>query len=102
MKNDLGVDPYEWFTHFSYQHDNTKNRLDYKIPENRIDPPAELMEVPTLVTNPKPEKPKKKEETIHEKMYQIATAWYNPFSIGGSENCDSNPNIGGSENASGI
>tara|TARA_B100000902_G_C27199761_1_gene858432 strand:+ start:954 stop:1157 length:204 start_codon:yes stop_codon:yes gene_type:complete len=26
-----------------------------------------------------------KEETIHEKMYQIATAKYNPFSIGGSE-----------------
>ena len=25
-------------------------------------------------------------ETIHEKMYKIATAKYNPFSIGGSEN----------------
>ena len=100
MKNDLGVDPYEWFTHFSYQHDNTKNRLDYKIPENRIDPPAQLMEVSTLVTNPKPEPPKKKEETIHEKMYRIATARYNPFAIGGSENCDSDIscNIGGSEN----
>ena len=25
------------------------------------------------------------EETIHEKMYKIATSKYNPFSIGGSE-----------------
>ena len=25
------------------------------------------------------------DENIHEKMYQIATAKYNPFSIGGSE-----------------
>ena len=25
------------------------------------------------------------EETIHEKMYKIATAKYNPFSVGGSE-----------------
>ena len=38
--------------------------------------------------------------TIHEKMYRIATARYNPFAIGGSENCDSDIscNIGGSEN----
>ena len=27
-----------------------------------------------------------KEKTMHEKMYQIATAKYNPFAIGGSEN----------------
>ena len=26
------------------------------------------------------------EKTIHQKMYEIATAKYNPFSIGGSEN----------------
>ena len=40
------------------------------------------------------------EKTIHQKMYEIATARYNPFSIGGSENCDSDIscNIGGSEN----
>tara|TARA_B100001113_G_scaffold341711_1_gene327158 strand:+ start:583 stop:780 length:198 start_codon:yes stop_codon:yes gene_type:complete len=25
------------------------------------------------------------EDTMHEKMYQIATAKYNPFAIGGSE-----------------
>ena len=33
-----------------------------------------------------------KEKTMHEKMYEIATAKYNPFSIGGSET------LGGSEN----
>ena len=27
-----------------------------------------------------------KEKTMHEKMYEIATAKYNPFSVGGSEN----------------
>ena len=32
--------------------------------------------------------------TIHEKMYRMARAKYNPFSIGGSET------LGGSENAS--
>ena len=44
--------------------------------------------------------PEKKEDTMHEKMYRIATARYNPFSLGGSENCDSDIscNIGGSEN----
>jgi len=53
------------------------------------------------------DKPKKEEKTIHEKMYEIATSRYNPFSVGGSENCDSDldcniqkhsPWPGGSEN----
>jgi len=26
-----------------------------------------------------------KEETVHEKMYSIATSKYNPFAVGGSE-----------------
>ena len=33
-----------------------------------------------------------KEKTIHQKMYEIATDKYNPFSVGGSES------LGGSEN----
>ena len=33
-----------------------------------------------------------REKTIHQKMYEIATDKYNPFSIGGSET------LGGSEN----
>tara|TARA_B100000131_G_scaffold76344_1_gene72886 strand:- start:334 stop:756 length:423 start_codon:yes stop_codon:yes gene_type:complete len=40
-----------------------------------------------------------KEETIHEKMYQIATSKYNPFAVGGSENIqDFDERLGGSEN----
>ena len=49
------------------------------------------------------EKPDKveQEKTLHQKMYEIATSRYNPFSLGGSENCDSDVscNVGGSENA---
>jgi len=43
-----------------------------------------------------------KEKTMHQKMYEMATARYNPFSLGGSENCDSDISCntqGGSENA---
>ena len=45
--------------------------------------------------NPRPEeeiaddwfsdKPKEKDKTIHQSMYEIATAKYNPFAVGGSE-----------------
>jgi len=39
------------------------------------------------------------EESIHEKMYKIATSKYNPFAIGGSENIhDFDKRVGGSEN----
>ena len=45
------------------------------------------------------EGPVEKEETIHEKMYKIATSKYNPFSVGGSENIqDLDERLGGSEN----
>ena len=45
--------------------------------------------------------PVEEEKSMHQKMYEIATARYNPFSLGGSENCDSDVscNIGGSEEA---
>ena len=49
----------------------------------------------------KPKEKKEEEITMHEKMYRIATARYNPFGLGGSENCDSDVscnNLGGSEN----
>ena len=101
MLNDLGVDPYEWFDNpLDSMPIATNDRFDMygssdcdyafmKSKMERKDPPPELMEVPTSVTNPKP-KPKKKEviedDNIHQKMYEIATAKYNPFSIGGSEN----------------
>lgn len=70
---------------------------------NRYAPPEKMAE---LESNPRPEeemadwfnesskveKPDESDEieeekkTIHQKMYEIATAKYNPFSIGGSEN----------------
>ena len=44
------------------------------------DPDEEMDLAPSSV------EPQDEEETIHEKMYKIATSKYNPFSIGGSEN----------------
>ncbi len=69
--------------------------------------PAERMAELEAEINPRPEediaewfmeKPDESDEieqekTMHQKMYEIATAKYNPFSVGGSEN------LGGSENA---
>jgi hypothetical protein len=99
-----------------YQSGLPKNPLDsmpiangsnrYASPERKAELEAEV--------NPRPEedmadwfkveKPDESDEieeekTIHQKMYEIATSRYNPFSIGGSENCDSDIscNIGGSE-----
>ena len=80
---------------------------------NRYAPPEKLAELEAEVKsmtekNPRPEEDvaawfnnkveKKEEETIHEKMYEIATAKYNPFSIGGSENIHDFDSAGGSEN----
>ena len=97
--NDMGVDPYEWF-------DNPLDRMpiatDNPRPEEEIADavnfPSELLEVPTSVTNPKPQPSEKKEEvkTPHHIAYEIATAKYNPFSIGGSESIHDFQ--GGSEN----
>jgi hypothetical protein len=78
MVNDLGVDPDEWF-------DTPQKEEEYITDEYArcdVEYPAELMEVPTSVENPKP---KKDEKTMHQKMYEIATAKYNPFAVGGSE-----------------
>ena len=60
--------PYdEWF-HKPHPHDTMPIATDVGewLPENGDEPP-------------------KSEETIHEKMYKIATDKYNPFSLGGSE-----------------
>ena len=106
MKN---LNPSEWF-------DNPLDRMpiatDHTTPKpewvgigtNRYAPPERRAE---LEENPRPEeevaewfmeKPDESDEieqekTMHQKMYEIATAKYNPFSVGGSEN------LGGSENA---
>ena len=96
----MGVDPYEWF-------DNPLDRMPIATDDSidytpayfkRKDPPAELMEIPTSVTNPKPPEKKKEIKTPHHIAYEIATAKYNPFSVGGSENIHDFDSQGGSEN----
>ena len=82
---------------------------------NRYAPPDRLAELELEVksmkeseTNPRPEEEvadwfdtapcsmEPQEETIHHKMYEIATSKYNPFSVGGSESIHDFE--GGSEN----
>ena len=63
MLNDLGIDPYEWFDNpldsmpiATYVENDGSTGPLIPPPYERKDPPAELFEVPTSVTNPKPEK----------------------------------------------
>ena len=112
MKNDLGVDPNEWFSEEKITPDIKDPPVGYSSPDwedtapSEYEPPYEnpLDSMP-VATNKEDDwftdKPEKKEETMHEKMYKIATSRYNPFSVGGSENCDSDIscNLGGSEKA---
>ena len=65
-----------------------------------------LDDMPIATDNPRPEeeiaddwfsdKPKEKDKTIHQSMYEIATAKYNPFAVGGTESIHDFE--GGSEN----
>jgi hypothetical protein len=123
MVNDLGIDPMGWF---KFEKKDPPPPFDweetapseYEPPDdNRWAPPERRAELDAeLESNPRPEEEvaewfndkkeddqMKKEETIHDKMYEIATSRYNPFSVGGSENCDSDLdcNIGGSEKING-
>tara|TARA_B100000902_G_scaffold215823_1_gene205240 strand:+ start:243 stop:527 length:285 start_codon:yes stop_codon:yes gene_type:complete len=80
----------EWFDDVPHPHDTMPIATD----KNEF--PAELMEVPTSIepisyasrheSTPDFEKEAEEIVTMHEKAYRIATAKYNPFSIGGSEN----------------
>ena len=112
MVNNLGVDPNEWFGSekkdppppFDWE-DTAPSEYEPPV-DNRWAPPERRAEL-EVESNPRPEeeiaewfleKPDEsdeieKEKTMHEKMYEIATSKYNPFSIGGSDNFQ-----GGSEN----
>ena len=109
MINDLGVDPYEWFDNpLDKMPIATNDRFDMygssdadyafmKAQVGKKEPPPELLEVPTSVSNPKPSEKKVEEvKTPHHIAYEIATSKYNPFSVGGSESIHDFP--GGSEN----
>ena len=114
MLNNIGINPFEWFqsekkdSPSSFDWEDTAPS-EYEPPtDNRWAPPERRAE---LESNPRPEeeiadwfnddkkieKPDESDEieeekTMHQKMYEIATAKYNPFSVGGSET------LGGSEN----
>ena len=93
------LDPNEWFETEEKEPPSWEDTApsEYEPPDNKYAPPERRAE---LESNPRPEeevadwfmeKPDEsdeieKEKTIHEKMYEIATAKYNPFSVGGSEN----------------
>ena len=51
-----------------------------------------------LVEEPDTSDTIEEEKGIHQEMYEIATAKYNPFAIGGSENIHDFDSLGGSEN----
>ena len=112
MFNNMGINPFEWFGSEKkdppppFDWEDTAPS-EYEPPtDNRWAPPEKRAELDAEI-NPRPEeeiaewfleKPDEsdeieKEKTMHEKMYEIATSKYNPFSIGGSDNFQ-----GGSEN----
>ena len=92
MKNDLGVDPEEWF--------NPLDSMPIANGSNKYASPERIAEIESILEqNPRPEEDMaewfkenpdesdeiEKEKSIHHKMYEIATSKYNPFSVGGSE-----------------
>ena len=101
----------EWFN-APHPHDS----MPIANGSNRYAPPEKLAELEAMEKNPRPEEevanwfntdkedgldyegPVEEKKTIHEKMYEIATAKYNPFSVGGSENIHDFDSLGGSEN----
>ena len=94
----------EWFN-TPHPHDS----MPIANGSNRYAPPEKLAELEAMEKNPRPEeeiaewfgnndKIEDEKKTIHEKMYEIATNKYNPFSIGGSENIHDFDSAGGSEN----
>ena len=102
--NDLGIDPNEWFDN---PLDNMPIAKDEPIEyDNKYAPPEKLAELESM--NPRPEEEvadwfeetnvEETKETPHHIAYEIATAKYNPFSVGGSESIHDFQ--GGSENVS--
>ena len=100
--NDLGIDPNEWFDN---PLDNMPIAKDEPIEyDNKYAPPEKLAELESM--NPRPEEEvadwfeetnvEETKETPHHIAYEIATAKYNPFSVGGSESIHDFQ--GGSEN----
>ena len=102
MLNNMGINPFEWFQFEKKEPPSWEDTApsEYEPPiDNRWAPPEKRAELNAEI-NPRPEeeiadwfieKPDESDEieeekkTIHQKMYEIATARYNPFAVGGSE-----------------
>ena len=99
MVNDLGVDPNEWFpnpldsmpvaTNKTFDWEDTAPS-EYEPPHEEPPRPeeeiADWFDTAPCSVEPQDESDEiENEKTMHQKMYEIATAKYNPFSIGGSE-----------------
>tara|TARA_B100001079_G_scaffold71486_1_gene61201 strand:- start:121 stop:414 length:294 start_codon:yes stop_codon:yes gene_type:complete len=87
--------PYdEWFNDKPHPHDSMPVAKDYDNPR----PEEEIADNYSSRHESTPDFEKSAEEivTMHEKMYRIATAKYNPFAVGGSESIHDFE--GGSEN----
>ena len=80
MVNNLGINPDEWFQ--SEKKEPPSWDWEDTAP-SEYEPPDDWFN----------DKPEPKEETIHEKMYQMAIQKHSPWKGGGSENFQ-----GGSEN----
>ncbi len=104
--NDLGLDPNEWFDPKPNPLDSMPIATNNPLPEEKVsdwydtapseyEPPMQdsdwFIDKPKVEASDTPEgggsrrKDQLEDVTIHEKMYQIATAKYNPFAIGGTE-----------------
>jgi len=87
--------PYdEWFNDKPHPHDSMPIAKDHDNPR----PEEEIADAYASRHESTPDFEKSAEEivTMHEKMYRIATAKYNPFAVGGSESIHDFE--GGSEN----
>ena len=107
----------EWFQkphpHDSMPIANGSNR--YAPPEKLAELELEVKAMKEAERNPRPEEEVaewfsdkveepdesdkiEEEKSIHQEMYEIATAKYNPCAVGGSENIHDFDSLGGSEN----
>ena len=87
--------PYdEWFNDKPHPHDSMPIAKDHDNPRHE----EEIADAYASRHESTPDFEKSAEEivTMHEKMYRIATAKYNPFAVGGSESIHDFE--GGSEN----
>ena len=105
----------EWFYNSIPMNEHPPNTSNYAsgLPSNPLDsmpvakdPPSwedtapseyepPMTETDWFIDRPDESDEIEREKTMHQKMYEIATAKYNPFAVGGSESLNS---MGGSEN----